>query len=163
MVRHSSEQQLQCKLHLAGRAGFTRWESRTLDDSKSCAARSRSQAGISEIGMVEDVEYLPSELCVKRFPDRRVFENGKIDIVVTRSRERVPTHVPKVNNTGAIHQADRHGKTRTGRALAGSGRIANGIAEPLVGRADHLNRSNHIGPDRRNAGEGADGGRRCTA
>src|SRR5262249_3578847 len=144
-------------------ARFTGRKPGTLNHAERGAAWRRRQTRVSEICMVEDVEYLRAKLRTDRFPNLRVFEDRKIDVVKAGPGEGIASQIAEVYDAAAIDEADRYRESRTGRTIVWIGRIAYGIAKPLVGFTDHLHRSNEIGPDGRHAGEGADGRRRGTA
>src|SRR5262245_41194942 len=103
--------------------------------------------------MVEKVEYFCAELRADRFPDLCILEYRKVDIVEAGTCNRISAEITEVENPGPMDQAHGYREGRIGGAIRRIGRIAYGVAEPLVHVTDHLHWSDDFWADCRTTRE----------
>src|SRR5262249_52336700 len=121
--RNVSEHQLQSKLDLPRRAGFTSWEARGGDPAE--CRRADDVARLPEVRMVEKVEELGAELRARGLADLRILDDRKINVVEARPDDHVASQTAEAR--------DSH---------------KDGGIEPTVYVADDVNRTRNIGPER---------------
>ena len=92
------KQQLQCELNLPRRTEVTRGESH----AENLAERGAGYrvAGVAQVGMVENVEQLGTELQVEPFRDFRVLDDGEVGIDEIRTRQRIASGASGMTATG---------------------------------------------------------------
>src|SRR5207302_2459892 len=102
-------------------------KARAADHAKTAANNCRAQTRISEVRMVEEIESLKPEFMTDPLGNFGHFGDGKVEVLETRSDNRIPSHVAEVHTTESGQL-----ELRPCRASTGSTRIANRIGrEPL--------------------------------
>src|SRR5258708_13663327 len=87
------EDQLHCKLQLPRRTGVTDREARGGNHAKSLVPHLGGTVGLTEVGMVQQIEGFHAEFMAETFRDFRPLDDGEIDAVESRSNNRVPSHL----------------------------------------------------------------------
>lgn len=96
MVAVDLKLQLQRELNLARGAEVAGRETRAVDQPKG--GRSENQIGISEVRMVENVEYFGAELRVEPLRDLGVFDQGEVRVHEGWAYNRVPAEITEVED-----------------------------------------------------------------
>src|SRR4029077_1885451 len=108
------EDQLHRKLQLACRPRISGRKASAPDHAKATAADLSREAGITKVGMVEQIKCFKSEFMTDPLRDLRHLADGEVEVLETWPDHRVSSHFPEVHSSGGGQCKLRPGRTCDG-------------------------------------------------